>query len=310
MESVIKKEPLVSVIINTRNRCKILSRAIDSALGQTFIDFELIVVDGASEDDTRQVVEKYIQKDQRVKYIYIEENKNAAYCFNTGLKKALGKYISILDDDDEFFPTKLEKQVKLMEERGESVGIVYCWEEFWDDKKDCRIREGKETSKGQLYNQLLAGPCTGGGTLMFIRKSAIQKVGGFDDSIKFGSDYQLNLNISEYYEHDFVPEVLVRTHWNHLYVHLTTQKGGIIDYAAVIEYYEKILKDHQKGFERYPRARFYHYQSILSAASRSKKYQVWIRYLLKGLSEHVDFSHKMTFVGKAVKRLCASVFSR
>ena len=301
MESMI--QPLVSVVLNTRNRSNLLPRAIKSVLNQTYDNYEILIIDGASTDETRRVSEEYCKLDSRIKYIYIPENKNAAYCINIGFSKAKGKYIAILDDDDEFLPTKLYKQVNLMEEKGEQLGIVYCWEEFWDDSKNIHIKFGKEESRGALYSKLLYGPCTGGGTLMLVRKEAINKIGGgYDETIRFGADYQFNLNISEYYEHDFIPEVLVKTHWFHEYVHLTTQKGGIINYEAVIEYYEKILLDHKNSFEKDSKAKLWHYKSIISAASHIKKYRVIYIYISKTFKTKASSIEKIKLIFFALKR--------
>ena len=310
MESIIRDTPLVSIILNTRNRSKILSRAINSALNQSYSNFELIVVDGASTDNTKDVVMEFSKVDRRVKYLYVTENKNAAYCLNLGFKEANGEFIAILDDDDEFLPTKIEKQVDLMISGGESLGIVYCWEEYWDDKLDCSIKYGKEISKGDLYTKLLMGPCTGGGTLMLVRKAAIDKAGGYDDTIRFGSDYQFNLNISKYFKHNFVPEVLVKTHWNHEYVQSTTQPGGHVNYDAIIEYYEKILSDHVIGFNQFPRARIWHYKAIISAASRLGRYKIAFAYVYKGINLSMPIPVRIKFFYSSLRRIMISIIFR
>lgn len=309
MESVKQnKEPQISIILNTRNRCKLLSRSINSALNQTFKDFELIVVNGASTDDTKEVVETFLKKDNRVRYLFIRENKNAAYCINLGFKIAKGEFIAILDDDDEFLPTKLEKQIALMKAGDQGLGIVYCWEEFWDDKHNKFIKYGKETSRGKLYNKLLKGPCTGGGTLMLIRKTAVEKAGGYDETIAFGADYQFNLNISKYFSHDYVPEVLVKTHWNHEYVNLTTQKKGSINHSAVIEYYEKILADNKDGFELVPQARLWHYKSLISSATHMHNYRLAFHYFKLGIKTKAAFAKKTGFIYVSLKRIVISLF--
>lgn len=308
MEQV-NKQPLVSVVGTTRNRARLLPRSIESALNQTYNNIEIIIVDGESTDNTKEVVDFYISKDNRVKYLY-RENRSGAYCLNEGFRAAKGKYIAVLDDDDEFYPTKIEKQVKLMEEKGEKVGIVYCWEQFWDDKTDKPLHIGKLENRGHLYHQLLYGPCTGGGTLMLVRKSAIEKVGGYDESIVFGADYQFNLNVSQYYEHDFVPEVLVKTHWHHEYVHLTTQvvKRGIA--GRTIEYHQKIMDDHVVAFDNFPDAKYWHYSSIISAASRDKLYKTSFQYLQKGFILKTAFSKKTSFFIRSIIRIMKSLINK
>jgi glycosyltransferase involved in cell wall biosynthesis len=301
--------PFVSVVINTRNRCRILPRAIESVLRQTYSNFELIIVDGASTDSTKDIAIGYLQKDKRIKYLYVAENLNGAHCLNLGFKLATGNYIAVLDDDDEFLPTKIEKQVRWMESSDRKIGILYCWDRVWDDKKNRLIRERKTTNKGNLYPKLLSGPCTGASSEMMIKKEAIEKVGGWDETISLGADYQFNLNVSEFFEHDVVPEILVITHWNHEYVHMTTQPGGKINYDAVIEYYQKILSDHQKGFDNQPSSRYWHYKGIISAALKSKQYSIVKKYFLAGIYANVALSSKIKFTHQVLRRIALSLLN-
>ena len=115
--------PKVSIIIPTYNRAKLLSRAIKSVLDQTFKDFELIIVDDGSTDNTKGVVEEFQKKDSRIKYIWQENSGAPAKPKNTGIRQARGEYVAFLDDDDEWFPKKLEKQIELFED---NIGFVGC----------------------------------------------------------------------------------------------------------------------------------------------------------------------------------------
>ena len=99
-----QKQPLFSIIIPTYNRAHLLSIAIQSVLDQTFDDWELIVVDDGSTDDTKKVVEKFER--EGVRYVY-QENKELSAARNTGIRAAFGSYICFLDDDDYYLPTHL-----------------------------------------------------------------------------------------------------------------------------------------------------------------------------------------------------------
>ena len=99
----------ISVIIPTYNRVNLLNRAINSVLRQTFSDFEVIVVDDSSEDDTKAVVETL--KDPRIRYICHDENRGAAAARNTGIRVSRGEHIAFLDSDDEWLSKKLELQI-------------------------------------------------------------------------------------------------------------------------------------------------------------------------------------------------------
>src|SRR2546429_9117536 len=115
--------PKVSVIIPTYNRAEFLCSAITSVLNQTFHNFEIIVVDDASQDHTREVMNSL--GDKRIRYIRHEKNKGVAATRNTGLVNAKGTYIAFLDDDDEWLPEKLQKQFNLLESCQNIVGVVY-----------------------------------------------------------------------------------------------------------------------------------------------------------------------------------------
>jgi len=115
--------PKVSVIIPTYNRNKLVLDAIDSVLEQTFQDFEIIIVDDGSSDDTQKHIERYQQKDKRIKYIF-QENQGVSIARNTGLEASQGQYIAFLDSDDRFLIDKLERQVSTLDNHLD-VGLIY-----------------------------------------------------------------------------------------------------------------------------------------------------------------------------------------
>ena len=112
---------LVSIIIPTYKRNEKLKKAIESILKQTYQNIEIIVVDDNNPNTEYRkkneiLMQSYI-KNSKVKYIKHEKNKNGAAARNTGINAANGKYIGFLDDDDEFLPTKIEKQVDVLEKK-------------------------------------------------------------------------------------------------------------------------------------------------------------------------------------------------
>jgi glycosyltransferase involved in cell wall biosynthesis len=112
---------LVTVVIPTRNRAAVLPRAIRSVLGQSHGQLEIIVIDDASDDDTRQVVESFA--DPRIRYIRCDTPRNAAAARNTGLDAATGSVVAFLDSDDEWLPFHLQRRLSLMEETG-AAGVA------------------------------------------------------------------------------------------------------------------------------------------------------------------------------------------
>lgn len=109
---------VVSIITPTFNCGKFIVETIDSILSQTYAKWELIISDDCSTDNTKEVIKPYLEKDTRIKYICNAKNSGAAVTRNNALRVAKGKWIAFLDSDDLWESTKLEKQIKFMEENG------------------------------------------------------------------------------------------------------------------------------------------------------------------------------------------------
>lgn len=213
-----EKKPTVSVIIPTYNRAHLLPRAIKSVLNQTFQDFEVIVVDDGSMDNTEEVVKKFQKQDKRVRYIKHEGNKGGSAARNSGIKNAKGKYIAFLDSDDEWLPTKLEKQIELFRKRCNSVGAVYCLQYIMDDSIG-RIKLDKiydSARRGNVYRQALSGFYGGvGSPRTMLLGECFQKSGMFDESLPSFQDVDLGIRVAEHYNFELIDEPLVICHVGH-----------------------------------------------------------------------------------------------
>ncbi|UGB30594.1 glycosyltransferase family 2 protein [Metabacillus sp. B2-18] len=108
-------KPLVSIITPSYNSTKFIPATIESVLSQTYQNWEMLIVDDCSKDESRKVIREYTEKDDRIKLIELTENSGAAVARNTAIKAAKGKYVAFLDSDDLWVPTKLEKQIEFME---------------------------------------------------------------------------------------------------------------------------------------------------------------------------------------------------
>lgn len=124
-------KPSISVILPTYNREALLPRAIDSILAQTEPDFELIVINDGSFDNTASILKEYAQKDNRIKVLTNKQNKGISYSLNKGLEAAKGTYIARMDDDDYAYPTRFEKQKKYLDKHTDitALGSAYKIEE-------------------------------------------------------------------------------------------------------------------------------------------------------------------------------------
>jgi glycosyltransferase involved in cell wall biosynthesis len=206
------KGPLVSVIVPTHNRAHLLPRAISSVLGQSYHHLECIVVDDGSTDETEQVVNQFT--DDRLVYLRHETNRHASAARNTGMAYSNGELIAFLDDDDEWLAKKLEKQVSILLELPENVGMVYCWMDYFDQRGNL-IREHHPRLRGYVFPYVLDAQRLGGCPTLLVRREVVVDVRGFDESLPRGNDGDFIRRVCRKYLVDLVPEVLVHVHVGH-----------------------------------------------------------------------------------------------
>jgi len=198
--------PTITVIMPTYNRASLISRALKSVVNQTLNDLEVIVVDDASTDNTNNVVKNF--SDTRVKYIRHSENKGGPSARNTGIEIAKGEFIAFLDDDDEWTPEKLEKQLSKFSHCHESIGLVYCGFDYTILNQS--IYTSTPNLRGNLFNRILETNIIGSVSLPLIRKDCFSQIGMFDESLESCQDWDFWIRLSKSYEIDFAPEILVR----------------------------------------------------------------------------------------------------
>lgn len=187
---------IVSAIILTHNRLELLKRSIDSVFAQTYPDIECIVVDNGSTDGTRE----YCLSRKGVNYIYSNPPKEAGngcnYSRNLGIKACTGSLIALLDDDDYWLPTKIEKQVALMKEKG--CGIVYCGTtaeiiEAGTTYQEWPVNHDKE---GDMSVKCLIKPFVLTSQLL-IKKELIENAGLFDENVQFWQETELVIRLCQ-----------------------------------------------------------------------------------------------------------------
>ncbi len=196
---------LVSAIITTHNREKLLLRAIDSVFNQTYKNIECIVVDDSSTDNTKDICSKY-----PIYYIYIPkaESHGGNYARNLGIKAAQGDYCAFLDDDDYWLPEKIEKQLRLIESK--DCELVYCGsrQEFvlQNDIKYRNLLPDRFLC-GDLHKKILQYICTTTTNIM-VKKNALLEVGLFDEELRFWQEYELTIRLAQRKPFYFVNEPL------------------------------------------------------------------------------------------------------
>lgn len=242
--------PKVSVIIPTHNRPELLPRAIRSVFAQTFQDFELIVVDVGVVKRASAAVEEFAN-DPRFHYIKHLTELHGGAARNIGARLAKGEYLAFLDDDDEWLPEKLEKQVIAFHQTTPDVG--FCFTELIEndgsDKKRSRIMLSGVADYREIILRSFSLAITS--TLM-VRRDVFEQCGGFDESLPSHQEPELLIRITRIYKGLSIPVPLVRmdtTPHEHIGSNLERR----------IEGRERLLLKHRVLYERHPQVLAYHY---------------------------------------------------
>lgn len=211
MQRAMGEMPLVSVVIPTYNRKHSLKRSIDSVLGQTYGNLEIVIVDDCSTDGTMEFVEGEYGAVTGTNIVYVRNDSNlgAGASRNVGVSYANGEYIAFHDSDDEWYPDKLEKQMRYFVMCDRGVGAVYSMFYTNGPKSDIYPPQGVEMmyKTGNVFYTLLLNSLVGMITLV-MRKSVFIEIGGFNEQLNSLEDYEMTLRIAQKYEIILVDEVL------------------------------------------------------------------------------------------------------
>jgi glycosyltransferase involved in cell wall biosynthesis len=171
--------PIVSVIIIVFNGAQYIRGAIESVFNQTFKDWEIVIVDDGSTDNTKSVLEPWI-KEGRIRYLY-QQNKGPSGAYNTGVRLAKGKFVKFLDCDDSLYPKQLEIQVNHLQNKPEEVVSVTDFEFEFDGQKRKNGNLWLENQDRQLAQFIKDNPCPG--HTILISRNLIERSGGYDEEL-------------------------------------------------------------------------------------------------------------------------------
>lgn len=221
--------PAVSVVLPTYNRASLLTRAVESVIAQTYADWELVVVDDGSTDDTATVAAIYASK-LGVRFVYLrQENRGSSAARNRGIEASRGRFIAFLDSDDEFAPAKLARQLALFERRPE-LGLVYSDYSIVDtdgtalgsafDLKfpiarttRCQsVAPGEFTCLGSLFDTLVRGYFVSTITGM-VRRDALGPTVRFSERHAYAEEWLFFLEVARATSAGFVDEPLSIHHY-------------------------------------------------------------------------------------------------
>ena len=245
----------VSIILPTFNRAALLRRSINSVLTQTYRDFELIVVDDGSTDNTKDIVAEIESRDKRIRYLRLPVNLGANKARNAGIKASSGKYITFQDSDDEWFPDKLRKQVEILEALPDDVGITYCLMSRIRglEKLPYRVRQfmPQDTDlyrKGLKYyfRGITMQSC-------LFRREVFDLCGDFDENLKSMQDTEMLMRTAHKFRFHCLPETLLN--YYDTPDGISKDPAKALDSALYIfnKYHDDIKKDPEVLAEQYRR---------------------------------------------------------
>lgn len=198
----------VSVVVPTYNRAATIFESIKSISVQTYRDFEIIVVDDGSTDNTKEVLASLCLRNEIRNFQ--QSNKGAAAARNKGIAEAQGEYIAFCDSDDLYVPEKLELQVKYLENHPE-CGLVYSdLMSFCGDQVVCpSYFAERRPYEGWVFEKLVERNFITNVSVM-VRRKCLEEVGGFNESLRTSEDYEMWLRFTRKFQVGFIPKILVK----------------------------------------------------------------------------------------------------
>lgn len=270
----------VSIVITTYNGEKTILRAVESCINQSYNNLEIIVVDdngigSLAQRKTQEILKKYINSNT-ITYITHEINRNASVARNTGVNKATGKYIALLDDDDYFFEDKILNQVNAFEKLGNEYGIVYC---SMLNNMENKIYEHQATYEGDVlfdFGMMRVSACTS--NIMFRKKDFIE-IGGFDESYSRHQDWEFLIRMAN--KKKFFPVKYIGTQKNTISVMKKINLENTEKYR--LKYINLLLNEISRLSKKKQNNIIAHeYNEIAKTFFRHQKFKICFKYIFIG----------------------------
>jgi len=266
--------PRLSIIILTYNREHLLLETLSSVFEQSYTDYEIIIVDDGSTDDTRARLEAL--KDKSIRYYYTDHLGNLSQLRNLGWRYAQGQYVAFLDADDIWLPSKLERQVQILE-TDQQLAFVYTDVEEFNKQRIIRPRiysalEKKWESSAQ-FELTLSGRMPIYASTVMIRKSLAETIGGFEDNLILGDTHFL-LRLARKYPCAVIFEPLARIRKHDGNISVNREREAFVEMLAVLRYFkekedlEAPIYLQYSGFYHWNFGRFYWRQGQWGLASQ------------------------------------------
>lgn len=271
--------PKVTCVIPSYKRCDTVTRAIDSVLAQTYKNIEVCLVDdNIPGDEYSQKLQKALKKydgDPRVRCITQEKHINGAVARNVGIKAASGEYIGFLDDDDEWLPEKIERQMKVLQSDPSTDAVTVLWKLYEGGKE---VRKCTPYTADNLQFRVFLRDVAVFTSTVLIKKSAIERFGGFDSGLLRHQDLQFLVDALKESKFAVLPEYLVKLHADSEINRPNVEKL-IMAKKAFFRSVDGEFRKYSKS--QRSRIRNAHYYEIVFQALKAKNYKLAAKYMLK-----------------------------
>lgn len=258
-------EPVFSIITPTCNRTELLIRNIQSLIGQTYKNYEHIIIDDSGCGNAEKVVSKFT--DNRIIYLKHDRCQGAAAAYNSGISIMRGSYVSFLDDDDEYMPEYLNEVLKFFNVYKNETDFTWTGISLVKDTKDGEILL-KNIAWSQPFrnteNSLIEATSIGNGYGLCVKRECIDEVGLFDENLKMASDTDYLFRLARKFKFRVISKNLVKIHQHQNY-QLTDAEN---DFER-IRCYEVILERNHELLNKYPDLLAIHYNSVARICYRS-----------------------------------------
>lgn len=278
------KKPLVSIITNTLNRSDLIHRCIESIQKQTYQNYEHIIADGSDNEETKKVVLSY--NDPKIKYVHVPSGGPVIQT-RTAFEMSGGDYITFLDDDDEYLPEKLEKQLNLIQSLPEDYGFIYGSMTYYDydTNEQLRIHEASYSGEGLLPLAISKPIICGTPTLMF-RRNVFESIGGtwISGIGNEMSDWALVCKaLSQGWKVGALKESYLRIYVNHGGMRMSDSQFYKNHAERYIKFHMHFLSTYDNIFKQNPKLAYYHYYNLCryytALKDRKNAWKYWKLYM-------------------------------
>lgn len=272
--------PLVSVVMPAYDRAAVLQRAVESVCNQTYKNWELIICDDASRDNTAEVAEGLRGQDRRIQLLRHSRNLGAAEARNTSMRSAKGKYIAFLDSDDEWLPDKLARQVDVMEGLPDRVGICCTGAKYLINGIRCTKVIPEKAWEENTLEKLIDGTMVYATSSILFRRACLESTGMMTPALRRGQDDDWLVRFCLQFGLKTIQDILVRMHLCTLQKRICSHTIVKADYM-VSTYYHTIERTHGRRCAALFKGKLL--MEVAGAAFREHRYGCAMRYLVRAV---------------------------